>query len=82
MHVWVEVYVNGDWLTLDPTPDSGIAHYIGDTKPGTHLNEDCITYTTRWDEIPYWYKGGYNSKIMALYRLITNSELAFHRRFK
>jgi len=82
LHVWTEAYINGKWLPLDPTPDSGIAHFLGDTEPGTHINGEHISYLARWGEIPRWYKDGYNSKIAAPFRLMTNIQLDFHRRFK
>jgi hypothetical protein len=82
LHVWIEAYINGEWLTLDPTPDSGIAHFLGDTEAGTHINGEHISYIARWDEIPRWYRDGYNSKMAAPFRVITNMQLAFHRRFK
>ena len=80
VHIWVEACVNGEWLTLDPTPDSGIVCLLGDTEPGTHLNEP--TYITRWDELPPWYKEGYNSFPMAPFRFLTNVQLAYYRHFK
>ena len=82
MHVWIEAHIDGDWFTLDPTPDSSIAGLLGGTEPGTHLNEEYISYIVRWDEIPYWYREGYNSRMMAPFRVITNIELDFHRRFR
>lgn len=80
VHFWVEAKVDGEWLTLDPTPDSGIICLLGDTEPGTHLNEPI--YITRWDELPPWYKEGYNSLLMAPFRWATNVKLAYYRHFK
>ena len=78
VHFWVEAKVDNKWLTLDPTPDSGIAHFLGDTKPGTHLtNPD---YIMRWDELPPWYKDGYNMWLFSPLRFLTNIQLVLLRR--
>ena len=82
LHIWLEVYVDGDWLTLDPTPDSGIVCLLGDTVPGSHLNDTYITYIVRWDEIPYWYREGYNDLAVVPLMLITNAQIDYHRMFK
>lgn len=76
VHFWVEAKVDGKWLALDPTPDSSILSISGDTEPGTHLGHP--TYITRWDEIPLWYKQGYNHPMMSPLRWISNLKLAYH----
>lgn len=76
-HFWVEALVDNDWLTLDPAPDSGITHVLGDTNPGTHLSNP--TWTIRWDELPPWYKGGYNMFLLWPFRFLTNIQLMILR---
>jgi len=78
VHIWVEARLGNKWLTLDPTPDSGITHFLGDTKPGTHLTTP--EYITKWDELPPWYKDGYNMKLFSPLRFLTNIQLALLRR--
>ena len=78
VHFWVEAKVDGRWLTLDPTPDNGIVCLSGDTWPGAHLGHP--EYITRWDEIPPWYKEGYNHPMVAPVRWISNIKLAYHRK--
>ena len=78
MHFWVEAKVDGQWLTLDPTPDSGITDWLGDTKPGTHL--ETHEHITRWGEIPVKYKKLYNRLPVILLRWIFNIKLAYHRK--
>ena len=80
VHFWVEAFVDNDWLVLDPVPDSGIARVIGDTKPGTHLCNP--TSVMRWDELPPWYKNGYNMWLFALLRWFTNIQLRLLRHTK
>ena len=76
-HTWVETFIDGEWLTLDPSPDSSIAHCLGDTRPGTHLcNPRQIT---RWDEIPAIYREFYNTRVYAPLRFIANVELSIRR---
>lgn len=77
VHFWVEARVDNKWLTLDPTPDSGIAPFIGDTEPGTHLTDP--KWTTRWEELPPWYKEGYNMALFKPLRYLTNIQLALLR---
>lgn len=77
VHIWVEARVGNEWLTLDPTPDSGIVHILGDTEPGTHLGSP--EYITRWDELPPWYKDGYNMWLFWPLRFLTNIQLALLR---
>ena len=77
VHFWVEAKVDNEWLCLDPSPDSGIVRLWGDTRPGTHLgNPD---YIVRWDEIPHWYKEGYNMFLFWPFRFLTNIELLILR---
>lgn len=78
VHFWVEARVNGRWLTLDPTPDSGIVCLSGDTEPGSYLGRP--EYITRWDEIPLWYKRLYNHPLFAPLRWISNLKLAYYRK--
>jgi len=78
VHFWVEARVDGKWLTLDPTPDSGIVCLFGDTKPGSYLGRP--EYITRWDEIPAWYKKLYNHPLFAPLRWLSNLKLAYYRR--
>ena len=80
VHFWLEAWVNNQWLTLDPTPDSGVTHFLGDTKPGTHLTNP--KWVTRWDELPPWYRESYNMKLFYPLRFLTNIQLFFLRRFK
>jgi len=77
MHFWVEAKVNDKWLILDPTPDSGIIRLWGDTQPGMHLGNP--EYMIRLDELPPWYKGGYNMFLLWLFRFMTNVELMILR---
>jgi transglutaminase-like putative cysteine protease len=78
VHFWVEASIDGKWLTLDPTPDRGIVYLLGDTEPGTHL--ESPEYITRWDEIPSWYKKGYNHPLIAPFRWISNIKLICQRK--
>ena len=76
-HIWVEALIDNEWLTLDSAPDSGIAHCLGDTKPGTHLGDP--KQVVRWDEIPAWYKDGYNMKLFSPLRLVAGIEMTLRR---
>lgn len=77
VHVWVEALIGNKWLVLDPTPDSGVVSFVGDTKPGTHLaNPEQIA---RYDEIPLWYKDGHNMKILLPLKFASNFEMAIRR---
>lgn len=78
VHFWVEARVDGGWLSLDPTPDSGIVCLCGDTQPGSHLGNP--EYITRWHEIPLWYKRLYNHPIFAPLRWLSNLKIAYHRK--
>jgi len=80
VHFWVEAKVDGKWLTLDPTPDSGIVCLLGDTEPGTHLGSP--EYITGWDELPPWYKEGYNHPLMLPPRWLSNIKLTYYRIMK
>jgi len=77
-HIWVEAEIDGEWLTLDPTPDSGVAHILGDTRPGTHLGRYRLEIV--WDELPLEYKRLYNNPISGLMRLYYNTKLLMGRR--
>ena len=77
VHIWVEAFTGNKWLVLDPAPDSGIAPSVGDTRPGTHLGNP--KQIARYDDIPLWYKDGYNMKILFLLKLATNFELSIRR---
>ena len=76
-HIWVEALIDNEWLTLDSAPDSGIAHCLGDTKPGTHLGDPKLV--ARWDEIPAWYRDSYNMKLLFPLRFAAGIELALRR---
>ena len=78
VHIWVETYIDGSWLTLDPTPDSEVASIVGDTEPGTHQGEP--EYTLRVDELTPMFKDVYNSWCTLHYRIIFNIGLAVVRR--
>jgi len=78
VHFWTEALVNGEWLTLDPAPDSSIAHVIGDTQPGVHLVNPA--WTARWDELPPWYRDGYNMELFSPVRALTNIQLDLLRK--
>lgn len=76
-HFWIEARVNGKWLTLDPTPYSGIVGLAGDTAPGSRLGrQGVITYR---EELPLWYKKTYNHPLVAPLCWLTNLKLAGHR---
>lgn len=77
VHFWVEALVNREWLTLDPSPGSGIAHCIGDTVPGSHLGTP--EYLLRHKELPPWYKESYNMWIFAPLRFLNDIELRLRR---
>jgi len=77
VHFWVEARVDGRWLSLDPTPDSGIVCFSGDTQPGSYLGRP--DYITRWHEIPLWYKRLYNYSLFAPLRWLSNLKLAYYR---
>ena len=79
VHYWVEAKVDNKWLTLDPSPDSNIVCFSGDTAPGNHLGS--TQYIVRWEEIPPWFKELYNYPIFAPVRWLSNIKLAYHRRF-
>ncbi len=77
VHFWVEAKVDNEWLCLDPSPDSGIVRLWGDTSPGIHLgNPD---YIVRWEEIPSWYKEGFNMFLFWPLRFLSNIELLILR---
>lgn len=76
-HIWVEAFIGNKWLALDTAPDSGIAHCLGDTRPGTHLGDP--KQIARWNEIPVWYKDGYNMKLFSPLRFASNVELTVRR---
>jgi transglutaminase-like putative cysteine protease len=78
VHFWVEVSIGGKWLTLDPSPDSGIAHFLGDTEPGYHLSNP--TYTARWNRLPSWFNKAYNHPLTHPLRWATNIKLGHQRR--
>jgi len=78
VHFWIEARIGGKWLTLDPTPDSGIEHFLGETSPGTHLIEP--RYVGRWNKIPHWYKRCLNHPLIIPVRYISNIKLAYYRR--
>ncbi len=77
VHFWVEADLGSELLTLDPSPDPGIAHFSGDTVVGMHLG--TATYITRWDEIPHWYKDAYNSRYIAFLIVLSRIELRIRR---
>ena len=76
-HIWVEAFIGNKWLTLDTAPDSGIAYWLGDTKPGTHLGDP--KQVDRWNEIPAWYRDGYNMKLLSPLRFAASVELTLRR---
>lgn len=77
VHFWVEARIGDKWLCLDPTPDSGIIPLWGDTEPGTYLGNP--EYIARWDELPAWYKDGYNMFLLWPLRFLSNVELMILR---
>jgi transglutaminase-like putative cysteine protease len=77
-HFWVEARIGNNWLTLDPTPDSGLVHLLGDTSPGTHLINP--RYLGRWNNIPDYYKSCFNHPLLMPIRYISNLKLAYYRR--
>ncbi|MDD5509811.1 MAG: transglutaminase domain-containing protein [Dehalococcoidales bacterium] len=77
-HFWVEARIGKDWLTLDPTPDSGLVHLLGDTSPGTHLIDP--KYIGRWNKIPDYYRKCFNHPLLIPARYISNLKLAYYRR--
>ena len=79
-HVWVEAFIDGNWLVLDPSPDSGIAHCFGDTIPGTHLGHP--QYIHRMTKIPEWYKKEYEMRLFQPLRVMINTELVIRRWLK
>jgi len=80
VHFWIEAQINDEWLTLDPAPDSGIAHFLGDTSPGVHLGSP--EWIARWDELPPWYKDSYNMELFYPVRIITDIQLDLLRKCK
>jgi len=80
VHFWVEAFVDGEWLTLDPSPDSGITQCMGDTKPGSHLGD--FKYIARFEEIPQWYRDTYHVKLFSPFQTIGNIELAIRRKIQ
>ena len=76
-HIWVEAHIDDEWLTLDPSPDSGIAYCLGSTRPGTHLGSP--EQLNRFDDIPQWYKDAYNMKILYPIRIGTHTEVSIRR---
>ena len=77
VHFWVEAQIGNKWLVLDPSPDSGIASLLGDTRPGTHLTKP--KYVARWNKIPDWYRKFYNHPLIGPFRLASNLKLAYCR---
>jgi len=77
-HFWLEAFADGKWVTLDPSPDQGIACVMGDAEPGKHLEQD-YRYIKRWSELPYWYQDAYNSPLVAPLRWATNIQIALVR---
>jgi len=77
LHFWIEVLLNDEWLTLDPSPDSVAAGILGDTIPGTHLGTP--SYTRVLDGIPPWYKDVYNNWSILPYKIIINLILMVER---
>jgi transglutaminase-like putative cysteine protease len=77
-HFWVEARIGNKWLTLDPTPDSGIEHFLGKTTPGTHLINP--EYIGRWNKIPNWYARCFNHPLIRPLRYASNLKLAYCRR--
>ena len=77
-HIWLEAEVDGEWLTLDPALDSGIAHSFGDTEPGTHLGNYAREVV--WDELPIEYKQIYNNPLVGLVRLYYEAKILLERR--
>lgn len=78
VHFWVEVKIGSKWLTLDPTPDRGITHFLGDAEPGHYLGTP--SNTARWDRLPSWFKKAYNHPLAYPLRWATNIKLAHQRR--
>jgi len=77
-HFWLEAFADGCWITLDPSPDQGIACVMGDAEPGKHLEQD-YRYIKRWSELPYWYQDAYNSPLVTPLRWATNIQIALVR---
>jgi len=77
-HFWLEALADRHWITLDPSPDAGIACIMGDTEPGKHLRQK-YRYIKRWSELPYWYRDAYNSWLVIPIRWFTNIQIAFVR---
>ena len=80
VHFCVEVKIGNKWLTLDPTPDSGIAHFLGDTEPCCRLGN--ASYVARWNRLPSWFKKAYNHPLACPLRWATNIKLAQQRRLR
>ena len=76
-HIYVEANINDEWIALDTTPDSGIVHFTGDTKVGTHLGAQ--NYRVEWDDLPFWYKDVYNCCLLSPLRVMANLELNIRR---
>lgn len=77
-HFWVEAEIDGDWVAFDPTPDSGITHFTGDTQPNSHLGNYAMEVV--WDEIPISYKTAYNNPLMGPVRLFFNTKIYLERK--
>lgn len=78
VHFWLEVKIGEKWITLDPTPDRGITHFMDDTEPGYHLGNP--TYIARWNRLPSWFKKAYNHPLIFPLRWATNIKLDLQRR--
>ncbi len=79
-HIYVEANIDNEWIALDTTPDSGIVHFTGDTKVGTHLGAQ--NYRIEWDDLPFWYSGVYNCCLLSPLRVMANLELSIRRLLK
>lgn len=78
VHFWVEARINDQWLTLDPAPDSGLVHLLGETDPGTHLTTP--RYLGRWNKIPDHYRRYFNHPLLMPLRFVSNLKLGYYRR--
>lgn len=78
VHFWVEARIGNKWLALDPAPDSGLVHLLGETSPGTHLINP--RYVGRWNKIPDYYRNCFNHPLLVPLRCISNLKLAYYRR--
>jgi hypothetical protein len=78
VHFWLEARISDKWLILDPTPDSGLAHLLGESSPGTHLTNP--RYVGRWNKIPDYYRKCFNHPLLMPLRYVSNLKLAYYRR--